>query len=92
MEDQSYHQKAEPDTVSQETQENTQVSLPSAGILSLVTRDDFFKSRYSFFRVECHVNCAYNDDLGVRGRNKYVTRHERMGIIGFSRVHKVDPC
>lgn len=26
--DQSYHQKAEPDTVSQETQENTQVSLP----------------------------------------------------------------
>ena len=28
VEDQSYHQKAEPDTVSQETQENTQVSLP----------------------------------------------------------------
>lgn len=27
VEDQSYHQKAEPDTVSQETQENTQVLL-----------------------------------------------------------------
>ena len=59
-------------------------------ILSLVTGDDCFKSRSSFFRVECHVNCAYNDDVGLRGRKKCVTRHERVEIIGFSRVHRVD--
>ena len=53
-------------------------------------RDDCFKSRSSFFRVECHVNCAYNDDVGLRGREKCVTRHERMEIIGFSRVHRMN--
>lgn len=44
-------------------------------------------SFFIFFLVECHVNYAYNNDVGLRGRNKSVTRHERMGTIGFSRVH-----
>lgn len=201
MEDQSYHQKAEPDTVSQETQENTQVWLPicwastflfvhrplnprSGRIIAVVKkcsqrirtmiiprlfilrthckeRDgklfqwliqggvwgvqttlkksvrteqflkvlrylprnwnkppkrarSFAKKKKEDLRSMCHSWTkafyhlsqgttvsnhglhffAYNDktdNVGLRGRNRCVTRHERIGIIGFSRVHKVDP-